>query len=108
MEAKTSLHTQTLFSGANFVTYSNNQLKNFFSFLHISSNGALDPWSGGGVLESISESLVAVVIPKGAHHLDLRTPDPSNDPATLSQARQLEMKYISQWLDEYYSRTFFT
>jgi lysosomal Pro-X carboxypeptidase len=29
------------------------------------SNGLLDPWSGGGVLHNISDSLVAVIIPKG-------------------------------------------
>ena len=29
------------------------------------SNGMLDPWSGGGVLSSLSDSLVAVVIPEG-------------------------------------------
>lgn len=28
------------------------------------SNGLLDPWHGGGVLESISDSLVAVIIPE--------------------------------------------
>ncbi len=59
------------------------------------------------MLESLSKSLVAVVIPKGAHHLDLRTPDLSNDPDYISQARQLEKNYISQWLDEYYSRKSF-
>jgi lysosomal Pro-X carboxypeptidase len=75
-------------------------------FFVFASNGAIDPWSGGGVLESLSKSLVAVVIPKGAHHLDLRTPDLC-DPDYISQARQLEKNYISQWLDEYYSRKSF-
>ena len=51
------------------------------------------------MLENLTDSLVAVVIPIGAHHLDLRSPTPS-DPTPLAQARQVEMNYISQWLDK--------
>jgi lysosomal Pro-X carboxypeptidase len=28
------------------------------------TNGALDPWHGGGVLDSLSDTLVAVIIPE--------------------------------------------
>lgn len=41
------------------------------------SNGLLDPWHGFGVLEDVSDSVVAVVIPEGAHHLDV-SPHPTN------------------------------
>ena len=60
------------------------------------SNGDLDPWSGGGVLQSISDTLVAVVIPDGAHHLDLRAATPE-DPPDVTEARILEESYIRKW-----------
>lgn len=60
------------------------------------SNGDLDPWSGGGVLKSISDTLVAIVIPDGAHHLDLRAATP-HDPPDVIEARIMEESYIQKW-----------
>jgi len=63
------------------------------------SNGNLDPWSGGGVLQSPSRSLVTYLIEGGAHHLDLRASNPL-DPPSVVQARLQEVAYFKQWLGE--------
>lgn len=65
------------------------------------SNGLLDPWHVGGVLQSLSESLVAVVIPSGAHHIDMRASNPA-DPPDVKAARKTEEAAISKWLLQYY------
>ncbi|KAE9146090.1 Lysosomal Pro-X carboxypeptidase [Phytophthora fragariae] len=66
------------------------------------SNGDFDPWSGLGVLESLSPSVVAVPVPGGAHHLDLFFSHPLDPPAVI-KARQTELAYIRQWIDEFYA-----
>ncbi|KAL5226938.1 hypothetical protein ABZP36_015203 [Zizania latifolia] len=64
-------------------------------------NGLLDPWSGGGVLKNISDSIVAIVAPLGAHHIDLR-PATKEDPGWLVSLRESELDIISGWLSDYY------
>ena len=66
-----------------------------------SSNGNLDPWGGAGVLDSLSKSLVAIVIDKGAHHLDLRSANPG-DPLSVIKARDQEKRIIHAWIQEYH------
>jgi len=61
------------------------------------SNGLLDPWSSGGVLKSGEGGVVAIIIPEGAHHLDLRGSNPS-DPVSVIQARKQERAYIDKWI----------
>ncbi|XP_026319877.1 lysosomal Pro-X carboxypeptidase [Hyposmocoma kahamanoa] len=61
------------------------------------SNGLLDPWAGGGILNSISESVVAVVIVDGAHHLDLMASNPV-DPPTVREARNIHKQNIRKWI----------
>ncbi|KAH6796789.1 Serine carboxypeptidase S28 family protein [Perilla frutescens var. hirtella] len=77
-------------------------LKTFGSNI-IFSNGLLDPWSGGSVLEDVSESIVALVTEEGAHHIDLR-PSTAEDPDWLVEQREAEIKLIQGWLDDYFER----
>lgn len=64
------------------------------------SNGLLDPWTSGGVLRNLSESAVAIVIPEGAHHLDLRETN-TNDPYSITLTRQFHQYSIKKWIEEY-------
>ncbi|KAL0489918.1 lysosomal Pro-X carboxypeptidase PRCP [Acrasis kona] len=64
------------------------------------SNGDLDPWMGGGITESISESIVAIVIKNGAHHVDLRSKS-DQDPESVVQARQEQVRHITKWINQY-------
>lgn len=66
----------------------------------IFSNGLLDPWSGGGVLRSPNERISIVIIPDGAHHLDLRGAN-KDDPISVQMARQNELEIIKHWIKEY-------
>ncbi|TSN57754.1 Lysosomal Pro-X carboxypeptidase [Bagarius yarrelli] len=82
----------TVYGGKNISSHSN----------IIFSNGGLDPWMSGGVTKSFSESLVAILIPDGAHHLDLRFNN-EYDPPSVLLARELEVKYFKQWIKQYKS-----
>ncbi|XP_021660191.2 uncharacterized protein LOC110649795 [Hevea brasiliensis] len=77
-------------------------LENFASNI-IFSNGFRDPWSAGGILENISDSVVAIHTDRGAHFLDLLSPTRS-DPAWLVDQRDKEIKIIAFWLEEYYAK----
>jgi len=65
------------------------------------SNGLLDPWSSGGILRSGKKKsgVVALIIPEGAHHLDLRGSDPA-DPASVVSARKQERSNIKMWIQQ--------
>ncbi|XP_066521849.1 lysosomal Pro-X carboxypeptidase [Hoplias malabaricus] len=76
-----------LYGGKNISSHSN----------IVFSNGGLDPWMSGGVTKDLSDTLVAIVIPDGAHHLDLRYNN-EYDPQTVIQARANEVEYFKLWI----------
>ncbi|XP_065833141.1 lysosomal Pro-X carboxypeptidase-like [Oscarella lobularis] len=77
----------TLFGGKDIRSHSN----------IVFSNGNLDPWSGGGVLTNLSDTLTAIVMENVAHHLDLRASNPA-DPQTVIDARNVEKEHIRMWI----------
>ncbi|KAM8904786.1 lysosomal Pro-X carboxypeptidase [Spinachia spinachia] len=79
----------TVYGGKNIASHSN----------IIFSNGGLDPWSSGGVTTNVTDSLVSIVIPDGAHHLDLRYSN-DYDPASVRAARALEVMYFRKWIKQ--------
>ena len=62
------------------------------------SNGLRDPWSSGGVVKPIG-SLVSVLIPEGAHHLDLRASNPL-DPKSVIDGRNMHKDNIRKWINQ--------
>lgn len=66
------------------------------------SNGLLDPWSGGGVLRNNNDKVKIMIIPEGAHHLDLRSSN-NADPASVIDARMFELNSIKYWIREYWN-----
>ena len=53
------------------------------------------------MLESLSDSLAAILIPEGGHHLDLRAAN-SADPPYVKAAREQERAFIDSWLKDYH------
>ncbi|XP_073138260.1 uncharacterized protein [Henckelia pumila] len=68
----------------------------------IFSNGLRDPYSSGGVLEDISQSIVAVSTRNGSHCLDLHSGN-NTDPEWLVLQRKTEVKIMEGWLETYYA-----
>ncbi|XP_030956340.1 lysosomal Pro-X carboxypeptidase-like [Quercus lobata] len=68
----------------------------------IFSNGLRDPYSTGGVLDNISDTIVAVSTVNGSHCLDILFAKES-DPEWLVMQRKVELRIIEQWISEYYA-----
>ncbi|KAF6773351.1 hypothetical protein AHF37_07784 [Paragonimus kellicotti] len=80
------------------VMYNSSEIWKYTSNIFF-ANGDLDPWRAGGVLESLSPTVIAMTIHGGAHHLDLRMPDP-NDPPSAREVRQAELTNILSWINQ--------
>ncbi|KAJ7981089.1 Lysosomal Pro-X carboxypeptidase [Quillaja saponaria] len=66
----------------------------------IFSNGLRDPYSTGGVLENISDSVVSISTINGSHCLDIHFAKPS-DPEWLVMQRKAEVEIIRGWISKY-------
>ncbi|KAL9422292.1 hypothetical protein AB3S75_034541 [Citrus x aurantiifolia] len=76
-------------------------LKSFGSNI-IFSNGLRDPYSTAGVLEDISDSIIAVPTKNGSHCLDI-LPAKKDDPDWLIMQRQIEVNIVHAWILKYYA-----
>ena len=65
------------------------------------SNGALDPWHGGGVtaFNDTARGVASIVIKDVGHHIDLMFSSPL-DPPQVTAAREFERGMIRGWVDE--------
>nr|GMD14315.1 lysosomal Pro-X carboxypeptidase [Ipomoea batatas] len=71
-------------------------LKRFGSNI-VLTNGLRDPWSAGGILEDISDSIIAVVTKNGSHALDMFTAK-KTDPEWLMKQRNTSLDIIEGWI----------
>ncbi|GAY58692.1 hypothetical protein CUMW_188930 [Citrus unshiu] len=60
----------------------------------IFSNGLRDPYSAGGVLKNISDSIIALPTVNGSHGLDIVKSNKTSDPDWLVQQRNTEQQFI--------------
>ncbi|XP_019176057.1 PREDICTED: lysosomal Pro-X carboxypeptidase-like [Ipomoea nil] len=68
----------------------------------IFSNGLRDPYSSGGVLENISDTILAIYTRNGSHCLDLQG-ERETDPDWLTEQRKTEVEIIQRWITNYYA-----
>ncbi|CAI9260648.1 unnamed protein product [Lactuca saligna] len=66
----------------------------------IFSNGLRDPYSSGGVLQNISDTVVAIYTQEGHHCSDILSPM-ATDPDWLVEQRNKEINIIEGWLSKY-------
>lgn len=54
------------------------------------------------MVRNISDSVKAVLIPEGAHHLDLRAQNPA-DPVSVRGARRVHRQAIRRWVKQHWN-----
>lgn len=64
----------------------------------IFTNGAIDGWSVGGVSANLSDTVVSLVMPTGAHHSDLSHTGGENDTADVLATRESVAFLLRTWL----------
>lgn len=65
------------------------------------TNGLKDGWSVGGIKQNLSESLIALNFPNGAHHSDLSGRGPSEDDSDdIKHGFVSIMEILGGWLEE--------
>lgn len=67
------------------------------------SYGLLDPWTAGGFISSVSDSVDVILIADAAHHLDLMPSSP-DDQSPVKDAREKHKQHISKWIDSFRAR----
>ncbi|CAH2072131.1 unnamed protein product [Thlaspi arvense] len=66
----------------------------------IFSNGLVDPYSVGGILEDISDTVVAITSSEGSHCQDIVVKS-KEDPEWLVLQREKEIEIIESWISTY-------
>lgn len=61
------------------------------------SNGGLDPWRGGGILNATAPTITTLLIPDVGHHIDLMFSNPA-DTGAIRAARAIEVENIAKWI----------
>ena len=69
----------------------------------IFTNGMRDPWAPGGLLSSVSPSLISINISDACHHEDLR-PAGDNDPPALRAVRRKIVSILKVWIRRHYRK----
>ena len=65
------------------------------------TNGLKDGWSVGGIQQNLSDSLLALNFPNGAHHSDLSGRGPSDeDTEDIKRGFQTIIEILGGWLDD--------